>query len=465
MTNHAPIFRSSSARGSFGEFANTTGSTALHQLSGTMNFTDADHSDTHTTSATLHSAVLSSGSVIPGSSLADFNTAMTSQILSDHNGSGQLEWSFSDPDDDFDFLSQNQTLVLTYDISVSDNHGGTAKQTVIVTVTGTDDKPVINVTPVATVTEQANHTLSLAPDTVHVVVPFTDPDLTNTGYTADVIAASASGVTTGILPGALGNAELMAFFNVVNVVKASGSSSGTINTTFSAPDLAFDYLAAGEHLNITYTVQLDDHAGGITTQNVVVTVIGTNDKPVYLSGPESSHLTEGQNVSPAGNLSAQGDLVFSDVDLSDSHTVATTVTAVRSGGGTIPLSNAALLAALTTSVNDSTGHVLGDVDWNFALPNSSAGFLAAGETLTLTYHLAVNDPSGGTGVQDVTITILGTNHPVVNHQRAGIGHGDGACGYHRLGRDRHHSHGAGRNTELFRCGYRRHPHRRGVAWL
>ena len=70
MTNHTPIFTSSSATGSFSEFANTTGSTALHQLSGTMNFIDADHSDTHTTSATLHSAVLSGGSVIPAASLA-----------------------------------------------------------------------------------------------------------------------------------------------------------------------------------------------------------------------------------------------------------------------------------------------------------------------------------------------------------------------------------------------------------
>jgi hypothetical protein len=44
---------------------------------------------------------------------------------------------------------------------------------------GTDDKPVINVTPVASVTEHANHTLSLTPDTVHVVVPFTDLDITS----------------------------------------------------------------------------------------------------------------------------------------------------------------------------------------------------------------------------------------------------------------------------------------------
>lgn len=65
MTNHTPVFTSSSATGSFTETANTTDSLALHLLSGTMNFTDADHSDTHTTSAALHSAVLSSGTVIP----------------------------------------------------------------------------------------------------------------------------------------------------------------------------------------------------------------------------------------------------------------------------------------------------------------------------------------------------------------------------------------------------------------
>jgi VCBS repeat-containing protein len=413
MTNHSPIFTSSSASGSFSEFANTTDSTVLHILWGSMNFSDSDHADTHTTSATLHSAVLSSGSIIPATSLTHFASAMTSQILSDTSGSGKLKWMFSDADEDFDFLAKNQTLVLTYDISVSDNHGGTAKQTVKVTITGTDDKPLINMAAVATVTEQADHTLSLTPDMTHVTLNFTDDDLTNTGHTASVIAASASGVTTGILPGPFGTGELMSFFHVDSVVKAAGSSTGTINTTFSAPDLAFDYLAAGEHLDIAYTVQLDDHAGGVTTQNVVVTVIGTNDKPIYLSGPEVAHLTEDQNVSPAGKLTAQGDLHFADVDLSDTHTVSTTVSAAVSGGGTNPLSEAALLAAFTTAVEDSTGHALGEVDWNFALANNATNFLGAGQTLTLTYHVAVNDNAGGSATQDVTITILGVNHPVV----------------------------------------------------
>src|SRR5436305_2003946 len=305
MTNHAPTFTGSSASGSFSEFANTTDSTALHTLSGTMNFKDSDHTDTHTTSASLHSAVLSTGSIIPSASLAHFQTAMSSQITSDSNGSGKLKWLFSDADDDFDFLAKNQVLTLTYDIKVSDNHGGTAIQTVQVTVTGTDDKAIINVTPLVTVNEQANTTLSLSPDTASIALNFTDDDLTNTGHTATVIAASATGNTSGLI---FGNAELMSFYHVDSVVKDSGSSAGTINTTFSGPDLAFDYLAAGEHLDITYTVQLDDHAGGISTQDVLVTVIGTNDKPIYLSGPQSAHLAEDQNVNSSGNLTAHGDL-------------------------------------------------------------------------------------------------------------------------------------------------------------
>jgi VCBS repeat-containing protein len=410
MTNHTPVFTSSSATGSFSEIANTTDSTTLHTLSGTMNFTDADHSDTHTTLATLHSAVLSSGSVIPSASLAHFQSAMGSQIISDSNGSGKIKWTYSEADDDFDFLSKNQVLTLTYDIKVSDNHGGTAIQTVKVTVTGTDDKPVINMTTVATVTEQANHTLSLSSDTVHIALNFTDDDLTNTGHTATVLSASATGNTSGII---FGNAELMSFFGVDNVVKSSGSSAGVINTTFSAVDLAFDYLAAGEHLNITYVVQLDDHAGGVSTQNVQVTVVGTNDAPIYISGPESAHLIEDQSVNSSGNLTAHGDLFFTDIDLSDTHAVSTTVTATRSGGGAIPLTDAQLLAAFATSLEDSTGHVLGEVDWDFAFSNSASSFLGGGETLTLVYHVAVQDPSGGTATQDVTITILGTNHPVV----------------------------------------------------
>jgi VCBS repeat-containing protein len=413
MANHNPTITSPTATGSFSENANTTGSSALHNLSGTMNFTDSDTHDTHATSVTLKTAVLSSGAVIPASALSDLSHAVTTSILSDSNGSGKLKWAFSAEDDDFDFLSRNQTLTLTYQVTLTDNHGGSTTKNIVITVTGTDDKPIIDFGTSAIVNEQNNHLLSLAPDTAHIAVHFTDPDLTNIGQTASVIGASASGATDGLLPGAFGTAELLSFYHIDSVVKAAGSSSGTINTTFSAPDLSFDYLAAGQTLDITYTLQIDDHQGGISNQTVNVTVIGSNDAPIYLSPSQVAHLTEGQALSPSGDLTARGDLFFTDVDLADTHTSAVSVTATRSGGGAIPISNADLLAAFSTTTEDSTGHLIGEFDWNFAIDNNDVSFLSAGEVLTLTYQVKVVDDAGAFDTRTVTITILGTNHPVV----------------------------------------------------
>ena len=79
MTNHNPTITSSAATGSFSEYSNTTDSTALHLLSGTMNFKDSDSNDTHTTSASLKSAVLSSGSIIPADAIG-----LAAKLLKDH---------------------------------------------------------------------------------------------------------------------------------------------------------------------------------------------------------------------------------------------------------------------------------------------------------------------------------------------------------------------------------------------
>jgi uncharacterized repeat protein (TIGR01451 family) len=413
MTNHNPNITSSSANVSFSEDANTTGSTVDHVLTGTMNFTDSDHSDAHTTTTALKTAVWSGGSTLPVGALTKFQAGLTSSIVSDSNGSGKLKWTFSEDDRDFDFLAKNETLVLTYEITLSDNHGGSTKQTVKMTVTGTDDRPVFATTTGATLSEQANHSLSLSPDIAHIALQFSDADLNNTGHTACVLSVSAMGNTSGILPGSFGTAELMSFYDINNVVKSAGSSNGTVNTTFSAPDLAFDYLAAGEQINITYVVQIDDQKGGVSTQNVTVTVNGTNDKPVVLAFPESAHLTEDHNLS-GGNLTANGDFWFSDLDLSDTHTVSTTATATRSGGGTVPISNSDLIDAMGAIIDpDSTSHVLGEVDWNFALPNSAVDFLAEGETLTLKYQIIVTDSAGASDTEEVCITVLGINKPVV----------------------------------------------------
>ena len=78
MTNHTPVFTSSSATGSFTEFANTPTRRAALAVRHDE-FYRQRQDDTHTTTAALQSAVLSSGSVIPAASLAHFQAAMPSQ--------------------------------------------------------------------------------------------------------------------------------------------------------------------------------------------------------------------------------------------------------------------------------------------------------------------------------------------------------------------------------------------------
>ena len=42
-------------------------------------------------------------------------------------------------------------------------------------------------------------------------------------------------------------------------------------------------LAVGQTITQVYTVTLDDHHGGTVTQDVTVTIIGTNDAPTIIS--------------------------------------------------------------------------------------------------------------------------------------------------------------------------------------
>ena len=51
----------------------------------------------------------------------------------------------------------------------------------------------------------------------------------------------------------------------------------------------------------------------------------------------------------------------------------------------------------------------GSVTWSYDLPDNSFDFLAAGETLTLTYTATVNDGHGGIVSTPITVTITGTN--------------------------------------------------------
>ncbi|TCJ23055.1 hypothetical protein E0X81_17975, partial [Halomonas sp. GDM18] len=116
-------------------------------------------------------------------------------------------------------------------------------------------------------------------------------------------------------------------------------------------------------------------------------------------------------------LSATGTLSVSDLDLTDS--VTPSDTSVSSDGDTGTLDNDDLLGMLgvdAAAIIEGTD-TDGNLTWTF--DSSTAGedfdYLAADETLTLTYAVTVTDTAGATDTQNVVITITGSyDAPVIS---------------------------------------------------
>ena len=58
-------------------------------------------------------------------------------------GAGSIDFTYSAADSSFDFLADGETLTVTYDVTVTDNNNVTTTQPVTITITGTNDAPVI----------------------------------------------------------------------------------------------------------------------------------------------------------------------------------------------------------------------------------------------------------------------------------------------------------------------------------
>lgn len=198
---------------------------------------------------------------------------------------------------------------------------------------------------------------------------FTDAGLNDT-HTVNVIPAGANYL--GILTASVTDA-------------ATGDGSGTVGWNFSVADSVVDALAAGQVLTQTYAVQVSDDDGGMATQNVTVTLTGTNDVAV-ISGVASAAVTE----DAASTLTATGSLSIMDADAGENLFSTTVVSTPGNLGG------------LTMNANGT---------YNYSVANSAVQYLGAGVTKTETFTVASVD---GSATQDITVTLTGTNDaPIV----------------------------------------------------
>ncbi|MDP9812515.1 T1SS-143 domain-containing protein [Rhizobium tibeticum] len=407
-TNDKPAITASDAA-SFTELAGQTGSEMDQTASGTLSFTDVDLNDIGHSASVIGVTTDGVKTGLPSNEalLALMHTGAVTKNAGSQTGT--IAWNFAADDKTFDYLAKGQTVTLSYTVQIDDGDGGKGTQVVTITVTGTNDKPVIESTSVD-VTEQVGKTLSFSDDVAHLSIHFSDADLSDTGHTAKVTGFQALGVTSGL--NFLSYPALANALDIDSVTKAAGSTDGEVKATFKATDAIFDYLAAGEKLTLRYTIEVDDHDGGKTTQTVDVVVTGTNDAPVIFYDVDSSITERSGTIGSSSPDTASGTILFGDIDLSDTGHVAT-VTGVTATGVTGTGSNdySQFLAVAATK---APGGVLGAINWSFAAPDQTFDYLAKGEKLTLTYDVLLSDGHGGTDTTTVTIVVTGTNDkPVI----------------------------------------------------
>ncbi len=273
---------------------------------------------------------------------------------------GVWEYTLDNSRDETQALGTGDVVTETFTIQVDDGNGGIAQQEVIITINGTNDEPVISGTNTGRVVED--------------LIDSADGQLTAIDVDAgDSVSWSVTAPNLGVY-GSL-------------VIDSTGKWTYSIDNNLSATQA----LSQGETQTETFEVIADDGNGGQVTHTITIDVTGTNDNPEItdtsvIAGAVEHRVTE----------SATGELVFEDVDTLDSHTWTVQ-----------PNSN----SELGSFSVDTSGK------WTFDLNSASTTVigLGVGETLDIVYRVEIADNHGGTDIQDVTITITGSNDgPVIS---------------------------------------------------
>ena len=346
--------------------------------SGSFTIADVDLNDVQTVSVTSDTTGY----------LGTFTPSISDNTTKD--GTGQVEWTFSVPDVDIDYLGKGEVVTQNYTITVSDGNGGSVAQQVTVTITGTNDAPTISAaTDVSgAVTEITDGAAGENTTTLSDSGSFTiaDVDLN------DVQTVSVTSDTTGYL----------GTFTPSISDNTTKDGTGQVEWTFSVPDVDIDYLGKGEVVTQNYTITVSDGNGGSVAQQVTVTITGTNDAPTISAATDVSgavtEITDGAAGENTTTLSDSGSFTIADVDLNDVQTVS--VTSDTTG----------YLGTFTPSISDNTTKDgTGQVEWTFSVPDVDIDYLGKGEVVTQNYTITVSDGNGGSVAQQVTVTITGTN--------------------------------------------------------
>ncbi|MEH2480707.1 VCBS repeat-containing protein [Nitrobacteraceae bacterium AZCC 2146] len=273
----------------------------------------------------------------------------------------------------FAYLAQGETKTIVISYDVTDANGATVAQTETITITGTNDAPVVAAALTVTAAES------------------------DVAFTANLLAG-ASDVDTGET----------ATLSVTNVKYAvdGGTASATAPTGISLTgatlsvdpkNAAFDHLAQGETTKIAVSYDVTDAHGATTTQTETITITGTNDAPAVTAALTAT--------------AAEGDVAFTanlltgatDVDTGETATLSVTNVKYAVDGG-------------MPSTAAPTGLSLAGATLSVDPKNVAFDHLAQGHSTTITVSYDVTDAHGVTVAQTETVTVTGTNDAPVTSE-------------------------------------------------
>ncbi|MEE4014683.1 VCBS domain-containing protein [Roseibium sp. FZY0029] len=326
-----------------------------------------------------------------------------------YNGSANLDW-----------LADGETLTLTFDVKVSDRNWfpeGTDTTQITITITGTNDVPTLTAVDVSgSIVEGDPSTLS---DTGSI--EFTDLDLSDTP-TATFAVKSVEGLDgVGLTPSQIAN--IQAGFGLS--ADPGNANNGTINWSYSVAEEHLDFLAAGEKVEVVYTVTVDDGNGGVVDQDVTITITGTNDAPTIGNDISLNFvpIVELPGTEDAGYVhSRSGVFEVHDPDTVVNPTnfeviISEPNLTLASGAGDILEMPGDIYASLTSK---DTNFLIwtfdkfddqGRVSYSYKVQDKAIDFLAEGDVLTIEYTLKVQDTHDPNSFVErpVTVNIIGTN--------------------------------------------------------
>ncbi|WP_413429504.1 VCBS domain-containing protein [Synechococcus sp. Cu2B8-bc1011] len=290
-------------------------------------------------------------------------------------------------------LKEGEQVSETFSARVIDEFGAYADQTITVTITGSNDGPVIN-----------------------TVASDLSGDVIEAGTTDDGSVIAGTSVVSGQLLATDLDADATQTWSIQGTPSAAyGTFSldefGAWSFTLDNASAATQALKEGEQVSETFSARVTDEFGASADQTITVTITGSNDAPTVTEAIDVTgavtELAELDVNEGSAALTDSGSFAIADVDLSDVQSVSVTASTTTS---TETAETSTTLGSLTATVSDNTtADGTGAVSWTYSVADSAVDYLAAGQTISETFTITVADGNGGNASQDVTVTVTGTN--------------------------------------------------------